>query len=143
MPIWSDGTPLIPNLSFRTYYIIKDGLEIDSLYGTYSDATQKADELNATQIYDAGDFYMTSYGVGKIPKEYKSKTQQQREIPKKLKAFYFDGEENFEFIEIYCETLECEMCQKEGAYYIEDGDGIGLCMTHLKEQYDKVEAVQV
>ena len=70
MPMWSDGTPLIPDMSMRTYYIIKDGKEIESMYGDISKVRPRADELNATQIYDAGDFTMTSYGIGKEPKEW-------------------------------------------------------------------------
>ena len=70
MPMWSDGTPLIPYMSMRSYHIIKDGKEIESMYGDISKVRARADELNATQIYDAGDFKMTSYGIGKEPKEW-------------------------------------------------------------------------
>ena len=67
---WSDGTTSSPNLSFRTYYIIKDGVEILCKYGDIGEITKIADSLGATQIYDCGDFYMTSYGIGNKPKEW-------------------------------------------------------------------------
>ena len=68
--MWSDGTRFVPDMSMRSYYIIKDGKEIESMYGDISQVRPRADELGATQIYDAGDFYMTSYGIGSEPKEW-------------------------------------------------------------------------
>jgi len=70
MPYFSDGSPLVPDMSMRTYYIIKDGREILCKYGDIRQIRQIADKLCATQIYDAGDFNMTSYGIGKEPKEW-------------------------------------------------------------------------
>jgi hypothetical protein len=70
MPYFSDGSPIVPYMSMRTYYIIKDGQEIECKYGDISQIRPRADELKATQIYDAGDFYMTSYGIGSTPKEF-------------------------------------------------------------------------
>lgn len=72
MPMWSDGTPLVPHMSMRSYSIIKDGKEIESMYGDISQVTPRADELGADQIYDGGEFYMTSYGKGNEPKEFLS-----------------------------------------------------------------------
>ncbi len=67
---WSDGSELIPDMSFRTYYIIKDGVEIESKYGDISQIIPRAKELKADQIYDAGEFRMTSFGIGNIPKGF-------------------------------------------------------------------------
>jgi Zn/Cd-binding protein ZinT len=76
--------------------------------------------------------------------DFKRKQSENRKptFPKKIKAFYNDGNEDFEYIEIFSETIKCETCQKQGAYYIEDdSECIGLCLNHLKEQYDKVEEI--
>ena len=76
---WSDGTTSQPSLSMRSYSIIKDGIEIESMYGDISQVRPRADELEATQIYDGGDFYMTSYGIGKIPKTFTTKDGRKRD----------------------------------------------------------------
>jgi hypothetical protein len=70
---FSDGSPVIPHMSMRSYSIIKDGIEIEGMYGDYSQVRVRADELNATQIYDGGEFCMTSYGIGKTPADFKRK----------------------------------------------------------------------
>jgi hypothetical protein len=67
---FSDGSTLIPDLSFRTYTIIKDGIEIKSMYADYSQVVPIAKSLGATQIYDGGDFRMTSFGIGNSPKGF-------------------------------------------------------------------------
>jgi hypothetical protein len=42
------------------------------MYADYSQVVPIAKELGATQIYDGGDFRMTGYGIGNIPKGFKS-----------------------------------------------------------------------
>ena len=70
---WSDGAAFIPDMSMRSYSIIKDGKEIESMYGDISQVTPRADKLGADQIYDGGEFYMTSYGIGSKPGDFKRK----------------------------------------------------------------------
>ena len=73
MPIqWSDGSAFVPDLSMRSYSIIKDGKEIKSMYGDISSVRPEADKLGADQIYDGGEFYMTSYGIGNKPDKFLS-----------------------------------------------------------------------
>lgn len=62
-----------------------------------------------------------------------------QQIPQKLKVVYFDGHEDFEYIEIYDPNLKCESCNKTGSYFIEnDFEKLGSCMFHLKQQYKSV-----
>ena len=50
--------------------MIKNGVEIESMYGDYSQVRPRALEIGADQIYDAGDFQMTSFGIGNNPKGF-------------------------------------------------------------------------
>ncbi len=76
--MWSDGSRFVPDMSMRSYSIIKDGKEIKSMYGDISQVRPKADELGADQIYDGGEFYMTDYGIGNKPKTYLSLWDQEK-----------------------------------------------------------------
>lgn len=75
---WSDGSRFVPDMSMRSYHIIKDGKEIKSMYGDISQVRPEADKLGADQIYDAGEFYMTSYGIGNKPDTYLSLWDQKK-----------------------------------------------------------------
>jgi hypothetical protein len=60
-------------------------------------------------------------------------------IPKKIKVWWNDGIASFEWIEIFNEDLECDICHVKGAYYIQDDhfNDVGLCLTHLKKDLKK------
>ena len=143
MPYWSDGSELIPDMSFRTYSIIKDGIEIESMYADYSQVKPRADKLKATQIYDAGEFRMTSYGIGSTPKDYKSKYDLQKENQKELesvqdkniKLWYSDDGENGILFTVlkFDPTLKCEECDHVGSWYmINEKYKIGACSYHCE-----------
>ena len=63
-------------------------------------------------------------------------------LPKKLRVFWQDEDEKFEYIEIFVDDLECDQCSKVGAYYIEHSDPVGICIEHLLATYDKIEVLE-
>lgn len=63
-------------------------------------------------------------------------------IPKKIKVKWHNGMEEEILNQTYDPSRPCEVCDKKGAFFVNEEPIVGLCFTHILEQYDE-ENVEV
>ena len=64
-------------------------------------------------------------------------------IPKKIKVKWNNGLEDEILNETYNPSGLCESCDHKGAFFNDEDQIVGLCFTHILEQYgeDNVEVI--